>query len=177
VVLAVAGALVLVLAAGGWFFFLRTDAREQYCTDLRAWDAASKEAAPAEAANDPAVLAEFTAGRIASRIADAEDFADNAPDDLGASWKVFAVRLQDIVDTVETALGYDLTDPQAMQQFLTDVQSGAVNPSDPAIQPQLAAVQARAADAEAVAAISAITKDAQSECSVEISLSTSTPAQ
>ncbi len=168
-VLAIAGVLVLALAAGGWFFFLKDD-RGAYCDDLKAWVDKSNEQIAPDA--DLATSAKFLADSITNRVEGAEEFSKSGPDDISADWKLFHDRLQDVIEVFKK-LGYDLTDPAAVEKFAADLQSGALAQIDPALQSEAAAVQAKLADSEATTAINAITKDAKDECNIELTLSTS----
>ncbi len=171
-VLAIAGVLVLALAAGGWFFLLR-DSDGAYCEDLQAWNDKSSETPPEAASTDAAAAGEFAANRISDRISGATDFSNDGPDDVQGDWKIYADGLQSIVDTVQETLGYDLTDPASVQQFLADVQANTVAVDDPAVQAKLQEAQAALASEKATSAVSGITDDASERCDIDLNLSTS----
>ncbi len=167
-VLAIAGVLVLALAAGGWFVFLR-DGSAGYCDDLKTWEAKSNEKLAPDA--DVATSAEFLAGSVSRRLDGAEQFSKEGPDDVKADWKLFHDRLVDVVNVFEK-IGYDLTDPDSVQKFASDVQSGVLTSIDPALQAEAAEVQSKLADSESTAAVEAITKDAKDRCDLDLQLST-----
>lgn len=170
-VLAIAGVLVLALAAGGWFFLLR-DADGAYCEDLQTWKDQSVESPPADAATDPVAAGEFAADRISNRIDGAKKFASDGPGDVKQDWEIYSEGLQNIVETVKDAIGYDLSDAESVQQFIADVQSNAIDVSDPAISAQLQAAQAGLTSKEATDAINAVTKDAKDRCDIDLGTAT-----
>ncbi|WP_229051170.1 hypothetical protein [Aeromicrobium sp. Leaf350] len=169
-VLAIAGVLVLALAAGGWFFFLR-DASGAYCDDLQTWKEKSEETLAPDA--DLETSATFLAGSVERRLDGAEQFSKEGPDEIKADWKLFHERLLDVVEVFEK-IGYDLTDSASVQKFAADLQSGALTEIDPALQTEAAEVQAKLADSESTDAVDAITKDAKDRCEIDLVLSTST---
>ena len=167
-VLAIAGVLVLVVAAGGWFVFLR-DGSAAYCDDLKTWEAKSKEKLAPDA--DVATSAEFLAGSVSRRLDGAEQFSKDGPDEVKADWKLFHERLQDVVAVFEK-IGYDLTDPDSVQKFASDVQTGVLTTIDPALQAEATEVQGKLADKDSTAAVNAITEDAKDRCDIDLQLST-----
>ncbi|GAA1728739.1 hypothetical protein [Aeromicrobium alkaliterrae] len=169
-VLAIAGVLVLALAAGGWFFLLR-DSSGAYCDDLQAWQDKSEETLAPDA--DLETSATYLSDSVTRRLDGAEKFSKEGPDDVRADWKLFHERLLDVVDVFKQ-IGYDLTDPAAVQKFASDLQSGALASIDPELQTQAAEVQAKLADSESTAAVTSITTDAKDRCDIDLQLSTST---
>ncbi|MFT4299481.1 MAG: hypothetical protein QM597_07600 [Aeromicrobium sp.] len=161
-VLAITGIVVIALLAGTWFFVLR-DGRSAYCDDLKSWVNKSKETIAPDA--DLATSAKALAEGIDRRIDGAKKFSKEGPDDLRADWKLFHQRLVDVVEVFKK-VGYDLTDSASIEKFATDVQSGALNNIDPALQAEAAAVQEKLADDESTKAIDAITKDAEENCGI-----------
>ena len=167
-VLVIAGVLVLALAAGGWFFLLR-DGSGAYCDDLQAWQDKSEETLAPDA--DVATSAEFLAGSVTRRLDGAEQFSKDGPEDVKADWKLFHERLLDVVEVFEK-IGYDLTDPDSVQKFASDVQTGVLTTIDPALQAEATEVQGKLADEESTAAVNAITTDAKERCDIDLQLST-----
>ena len=73
---------------------------------------------------------------------------------------------------MKDAIGYDLSDAESVQQFIADVQSNAIDVSDPAIAAQLQAAQAGLTSEEATDAINAVTKDAKDRCDIDLGAAT-----